>query len=360
LNQNLNRKSKLIDSVIKKLHNNTELTIREVNVWCGIWYEELNNLHQLHTKIPKKYCDDYIFMELMDTYFVDLSFNSNVYYKPNFSLSKEIKAEIESKMVEYSDKQTHNIQNGGFDKNLEKKHNEYKINIGFIMCIDKETIELERTILEKYAEDWDDIISKTNHNDQYLQRIGKEARDTRKFLEKSFEKGEFSLENKNHQLKLNLWKTKWIFLIAKEIIEEESTFPIILRLKEKKIMYNFESIIHILNRHFVKWLSIEHFLSTKSYHFSIKPEDIPNLLNYFFEEFDKSQLLGKNEIIHNVPLNFEYRKRKYQIYFKKVQNSATDLRISSFFLIENIKELKKLENYNLVQLNNELGLYVRK
>jgi len=358
----------LIKSVNQKLNNKEALTFAESKAWCiGLLNIEFSSLIQLREYIQKvkihslskEHCNDYIFLELMDAYFTDLSFTSDKYYRQsNKRFTKQENMKIAEKMDIYIEQQ---FKNDKFDKVLEKNHWQYLIDVGLIIRIDKETIDGERSLLEKYAEEWDTIISKGYHKDRLLQIVTEEAIYTRKLTKKDFKLDE-NLKKKNKDLKINLLNTKRIFLEAKEIvrlIEKEEPFPIILKLKGKKILYDFESVIHILNRHYARYTSINNFLLKKSYH-KMMPEEIHPLLKYCFSEFEKCQFLKSEDIEDRKSMDFEYLRKKYRIYLNGLSDSQFDIRVASFFPLENEKDIQKLENYDLVKLNNELALYVSK
>jgi len=344
------------------------LTINESNIWCEGLNAEFNliQLKEYIDKIPihkltKKHCNDYIFSQLMYIYSDDLSFAGKYYEVSDKLLTKEKELKISEKMRDYDENQS---QNDFFDKSLWKNHWQYLIDVGFVVRLDKQTIDSGKLLLEKYAEEWDTaVISKGFHKDEHLQSVTDEAIYTRKQVNKEFKCGKINLEQKNQQLRINLWKTKWNFILTREIvqqIEKTETFPIILNLKGKNILYNYKSISHILNRHTGQYGSINYFLINKSFHtLKILPNEYHIVLKHCFSIFEKCSILKREDIANHKSLNFEYKNKKYQLYFNQIKDSE-ELYVSSFYPLESEKELRKLENFKFVKLNHEVGLYVHK
>jgi len=238
--------------IAKKLKKNEALTIHESNTWCEALNNEFNliQLKEYIDKIPihqltKKRCNDYIFSQLMYTYSTDLSFTSNQYFRGNNKqFAKNDEDKISKRMQEYREQQH---QNDFFDKTLWNNFVKYLSDVGLIVYLDKQTIDSEKIILDKFAEEWDAVISKGYHKDECLQSVTEEAIYTRKQVKRDFKSEKINPIQKDNQLRLNLWKTKWNFILAREIvelIEETEPFPVNLTLKGK-ISYTISKVLHI-------------------------------------------------------------------------------------------------------------------
>jgi len=348
---------KILNSVAVKLKDKEELTILESIVWFRRLEHMFNNqlqfknyIHQnthLHPSIKKHY-DNYIFQQLLCKYATDLSFKSDYYYYPNAPFHHVATLVGLNKKLERISYQ---------DRKIKKEYIDYRGQNGILL--DRVTIESEKAILEKHAEEWADVITNDRHSDQNLQRICTHARHEKKRIEKLFTTHQISLEEKIHQLNLNIWKTKWVYLKGCEIVEmikDESEFPFILTLKEKKIYYTFDSIVHILNRHFAQLISPNREKSFhEQYHFEL--QFIHITLQYLFNIFDGCTLLTKEHLIPKNTLNFELDGRKYQLCFKEFDGL---FQVDSLYPLENENELNKLQNYNLVMIGGSVSLYIKK
>lgn len=342
----MNKESEIqtvFNSINTKLENEEDVTINEREFWCGCLYSKSGDLKQL----PEKYCDEYKFMKLLRRYMTDLSFSSNDYVKLNFS------ADI-SEVEEHNEK----YKQESFDQIAQSEKQSEMLENGLLKYVDAQTIEREKSLLEKYAEEWDNVISIKKHSDQHLQRVCKHARDEKKKIEEFFRQGNINSDEKKFKQNLNLWKTKMVFIEGNKIVEtikKEFDFPFILKLKGREIFYTFDSIVHILNRHFAELISHN---KEKSFNPPVIPVyEMHIFLRDLFCEFDKCDLFKEEVIKAGEPLSFKYDQKKFQIHFK-VFNGL--FQIDTLYPIEYETELEKLINYNLVTLNDNLALYIRK
>lgn len=345
------------NSVTIKLQNKEALTILESIIWFRYFERKFGNhlsfknyIHQnthLHESIKKHYAN-YIFQQLLCKYATDLSFKSDYYYyldAPSHHVATMVGLDKKLERISYQ------------DGKIKKEHIDYRGQNGILL--DRATIEFEKAILEKNAEEWANVITNDRHSDQNLQRICTHARREKNRIEKLFKTNQISLTEKTHQLNLNLWKTKWVYFKGCEIVEmikDEFEFPLILTLKEKKIYYTFDSIVHILNRHFAQLISPNREKSFhEQYHFEL--HFIHITLQHLFNIFDGCTLLRREHLIPNNPLNFELDGRKYQLYFKEFNGL---FQVDSLYPLKNEDGLIKLQNYNLVKMGDPVSLYVKK
>jgi len=331
-------------SIEKKIKDNKELTFIEADEYGKHKYNGASKIDNL----PPESCSNYVFILLLGRYLSDLSFSSKNYLIQNLS------ADIEKVEKFYKNYKPQRPYNEAAHLNWEQA----LIENGLYNYVDAQTIQIEKSVLEKYAEEWDKIISKSNHPNQYLQRISKHAREGRKKIEKFTKDGKMSAEDKTHQLNLNLWKTKWVYIEARKNVERaDFEFPHKLPLKGKNIFYTFDSMVHIVNRHFGHQLSNTSLINKSTHTVIIDPQNMHLLLKRIFVEFEKCELLTQDDLVPDNPLNFEYLSKKYQLYFKEFDGL---FQVDSLYPLEDESELQKLENYNLVKLSEEIALYVRK
>lgn len=339
-----------IDCINEKVKSAQKLDLLETEMFCTIQSTEKG-----FSNLPLIYCADYKFSTLYKTYSTDLTFNSNEFYKIEKPTTGVDMMEV------YRILRVHNSK--PFNQDRHNSIGDYLKQLGVYKLITKKEILQDKLILFEFAKEWEDVISKENHPDQRLQKISKEARDGRKKILKLYENGELSENKKNHELNLNLWKTIYIYIEACKIvehIEKESTFPLTLQLKEHSVSYNFYTIIHVFNRHFAKMVSSTKILGEKSFHSPIfEPLELHSTLKNIFLEFNKCQRISKSDVDHNKAINFIYKGVKYQLYFKRLPESTNLFQISSLYPIEQSHEIEKLVNFELVELNSDLSIYIK-
>jgi len=333
-------------SIEKKIKDKKELTFIEADEYGKHNYNGASKIDNL----PPESCSNYVFILLLGRYLSDLSFSSKNYLIQNLSANIE---KVEEFSKNYKPQRP-------YDEAAHLNWEQALIEKGLYNYVDAQTIQIEKSVLEKYAEEWDKIISVTNHTEKHLQRISKRARDGRTVIKNLFRDGKISADKKKHQLNLNLWKTKWVYIEASKIAERikaASEFPYKLTLKGKKIFYTFDSMVHIVNRHFGHQLSNTSLINKSTHTVIIDPQNMHLQLERIFIEFEKCDLLTQEYLVPNNPLNFEYLSKKYQLYFREFDGL---FQVDSLYPLEDESELQKLENYNLVKLSEEIALYVRK
>src|SRR5690606_39154585 len=106
----------------------------------------------------------------------------STYVKPNFGAKIDfVKA--------YQQINEFNIQETGkdfYDNDSYERQSQLELQFGITRIATDEEIERDKKFLENCAVAWNLVVEKTNHNDQRLQIISKEARDFKKLIEKKF------------------------------------------------------------------------------------------------------------------------------------------------------------------------------
>jgi hypothetical protein len=340
---------KEVERIIAKYQNGEKLSCMETDTFC------LNCAinSKSYDSLPK-ICDDFKFQKLYFLYFKDLNFRSE-YLKPNFDAKIDF-ARAYQQINEFNEKET---KKDFFDNDSYKRQRQFELKFGILRIATLEEIECDKEFLENCTVEWNCIIEKTTHSDQRLQVIGKEARDFKKLIEKKYSLNKISLTEKDHQLKVLLWKTKHIHLTASQILEEIGKDNYELYLNNETILFNYATLIHMLNRHFGQLVSIQMLQEDKSFHNPIfQPNKIHLIIENIFSKFNQLPEFQNEKIVHNKPFNFKYRGINYQLYLKLFGEKKDKLFVSSMYPIENSGEINKLSKLKLIKIDSELGIYL--
>ena len=338
-----------VENVNSKYEKGEKLSHSETDTFCM----HCAVLSKSYDSLPS-ICDDFKFSKLYLIYFRDLNFKSQ-YLKPNFGANIDFEAVYEqlNSFGESENKKDY------YDNNSYDKQREVELQIGITRIARKEEVQSDKEFLEKCALDWNDIIEKTNHTNQRLQAISKEARDLKKLIDKKFSGGIIEENEKSHQINLILWKTKHIHLTAEEILEEIGVSDYKLDLNGKVVFFTYSTLIHILNRHFGELVSIQMLRDDKSFHNPIfQPNKIHLILESIFKKLSLFHKFQKEEIVHNKPFNFMYKGINYQMYLKLFGDKKDKLFISSVYPIDKPDELLKLLDFKLFDVDDVLGIYL--
>lgn len=224
--------------------------------------------------------------------------------------------------------------------------------------------KIDISYLSQAASSWQNIINTTNHSDELLKQISKETREELKIVEKNKRMLIFRRDRERYQLNKRriLLQSKYIYCTALLIFEMFENKDFVFNLNGQNIEINEYSIIHILSRHFSE-VTKQNF--NKSYHGGdIKPKYLNKQLKEIMTVIDESKHL-ENQNINNV--NFRYKGIDYAIWIdkktkqEKGKGNIEYNRLETFYPIKNKEELEKLnEKYNYHQINNDIGVYVKK
>ena len=299
-------------------------------------------------------CENYKFSKLYLIYYTDLSFNSE-YIKPNHGANIDYEQAYEL-LTKFGQEES---EKDYFDNEAYSRQRLKELELGITRYATSDEISHDQAFLKKIASEWESIIDVTNHTDQNLQAISKEARDFKKLILKKFDVGEINEIEKNHQINLILWKTKHIHETAEMILEEYSENPYPLILNGVVVYFNYVSLIHILNRHFGELVSIQMFRDVKSFHNPIfQPNKIHLVLENIFKKLSAFEIFKSEPITFNKAFNFRFRETNYQLYLKLFGAKKDKLFVSSIYPIENDDELDKLKDYKLHVIDTDLSIYL--
>lgn len=344
---------KELDRINQKfLDEKEKLTPSETDAFCSfkmIIDRGINSLPNI--------CDDFKFKSIYLIYHQDLTFKSE-YFKPNFGSSTKDSSSFykELKINDEEAKNESELDNKKF-QSLKKRAKE----LGFERKVEKEEIEADCDYLNTVASEWQKTIDIQNHSVQKLKQTSEETRAIIREIKTNAKKNSITDNIRNNDIKLALWKSKYIHYqgsIISEQIESLNNLPYELELNGRTVYFTYRSLIHILYRHFAQLVSNSFFQKTKSYHSPIfEPNRIHLILENIFARLSHSEYFKKRELEHNAAYNFQFKEIDYQFYLKEFGNDKDKLMISSVYPIENSKEKEKLNEFTLKTIDKELKVY---
>jgi len=221
-------------------------------------------------------------------------------------------------------------------------------------------IKMDLFYLKFKMREWEEVVNKTNHQEELLQQSAKEAREEIKELKKvrkyanniqGYSSVEFLAKKKSIIL-----HSKWIYCMALEIFESLDPADFISEINKIEIEFTEYSLIHILNRHYAQIL--KQFDTKKSFHSQIfKPRILSSQIKEVLSIIDASNLLNGQSIDK---ISFRLDGIDYIIYTsEKIRGNNTYRRFNTFFPVEDIAEGNKLETENTLQvINDNLAVFV--
>ncbi|MES2063548.1 MAG: hypothetical protein V4456_16595 [Bacteroidota bacterium] len=149
-------------------------------------------------------------------------------------------------------------------------------------------------------------------------------------------------------------RNKFIYYTAKEVFESFDNQQLVLTLNGKQIVINEQTIVHITNRHFAE--SVKKFKSAKSFHNeNFHPKLLNKQLQVIFQDLENAG--GLNAALVR-EINFHYKGETYRVYTNDKKNKTDAIVLTTFFIIEDPKQLLKLANeFDLLQINADLSLF---
>ncbi len=164
------------------------------------------------------------------------------------------------------------------------------------------------------AEKWEAIVTPGGHADPLLQVAAKEARIDRKEMDRvlniagnAYLRGTFYYE---HKVMQSLLRTRFLYLMAKEILEETDPADCTFNLCVEIIEFTPFSLYHILNRHFAE--ITKQYTSGKNYHSEeIKPRILAKQIKEILAVIDASGFVQRQ---HKTELNLRYKGELYQLW----------------------------------------------
>ncbi|CAN5818533.1 hypothetical protein BH10BAC2_BH10BAC2_26930 [soil metagenome] len=135
-----------------------------------------------------------------------------------------------------------------------------------------------------------------------------------------------------------------------------------LSLNNKTIIFNYESLTHIIARHFGH--GMKPYFSDRDHFYGIfAPEELHLWIEKFFSIIDQSNLYA-NDLIDEINLRYKgkiYRiNSKTEIYYEQGKRGAqTRNCLTTFFQLNDANKLKKLhEQYSEKGINKEFSVFV--
>lgn len=222
--------------------------------------------------------------------------------------------------------------------------------------------------LNKFADTWEAVISKHNHKDFALNIISKEAREEIKLLDNDpefYTYGFFRQCNLyDAKRKRIVLHSKFVYCKYQEIFQELAQGQNVFQLNGQDIEFTEFSYIHILFGHYAEIIKQTEKID-KSYHNEdFHPNTLIRTLRDIIQTIDSSKVYIGQAIDK---LSFNYKNTTYRVYinqrYKQVKSigNVPYYRLETFYPIKDQGQSQDLiDNYNLVSLNDDLKLYIRK
>ena len=335
----------------EKLDSKIELTLKEEEKLGLVHLMRHKDLHLLNESFQ-----NYKFRTLLFRYSHDLSFKGR-YRKLDYNQSI-------SNIINVT--RIKKVNSGVFDEEGAQQIKRELINSNLYIDLPTEEVEKDKIYLEKLVRHWAILMIKENHTDGDLFLMAKETRDTiKKQRLNDYLEGNL-LEHEMLDVFIGLVKSKFVFNEAKKQIED---LPFNQRMYEyqfgqRLIHITFESIIHILNRHFGETLSIIGFATSKSFH---NPDIDPLCLDRTFKVI--ISLLHKNESLIRLleddnQFLLELKKIKYVFYLAK-EKMGDKMIVKTFYRIDEAKEVSNNEiakylNRMPIDIGEDWRIYIKK
>lgn len=344
---------KEIDRINKKFTDGKEsLHPSEIETLCT--FEMVMNKG---TESLPNICDDFKFKRTYLIYHHDLSFQS-IFFKPNYGNNTTDSLSFYKELKENNDQMESDVE---FDTDRYQSFRNKARELGFERRVEIEEFNNDIAYLNQVANEWQNTINITNHTNQKLKQTSEETRKIIREIKKNAKKNSISDKVRDNEIKLELWKSKYIHyqgILIAEQIELENSLPYELKLNGNTVYFTYRSLIHILYRHFAQLVSNSFFQHTKSYHSPIfQPNKIHKILENIFARLSHSEHFKDTDLEHNVAYSFRYKGLDYQLYLKTYGDTKDKLMVSSVYPIENLEEKEKLKYFELKEVDNELKVY---
>ena len=245
---------------------------------------------------------------------------------------------------------------------------QFRIENELLIPIAPDEVSRDRAFLKKVAQEWAASCLDEKTSDEDMKIIGKETRDTlRKKRIEDYIAGNLSKEDMQDVF-IGLLKSYYIYYEASKIMTEikKRKAPIKFTLNGAEIEINLYSLVHIVNRHYGELISPQFIKSGKTFH---NPKIEPGKINLFIDSFIKAiQAKGMEKQVvfrANNSILFRYYDNDYALFIKDYKYNKSILVIETFFIIDaenqNSRRLiDKIQNSHIIELNQNLYLYVEK
>ncbi|QDK77159.1 hypothetical protein EXU85_00530 [Spirosoma sp. KCTC 42546] len=327
------------ENIKTKLLQNISISFDETKVFCT---ELLNKVPSSDELKLCHHCEDYTFWNTYLTYFRNLA--GGIEYK-KFD-SNKLKKTLENQLA----------TTGTIDATSLSK-------IPMLYVVDPVEVEKDLNYLYNVADQWKTIIYSNNQNNKVLEASCKEARDQLKLLEKSvrnfpFDKGKFLYKRKERGIIL---RAKYIYLLAKDVLETYSLQDLTLSIFGKEIVVNEYSIVHIVSRHFAA-AAHQHFVDKTYHNEEVHPKKMHLFLKKIFDIYSKH--INPNGMSLD-KIMFKFKGQLYIIYtsIQQIHLRGVGLhkyrRLNTMFpASEEKKKLEMANGYNEIVVDKDMSIYL--
>lgn len=340
-----------IESIEKKFNKNQTLTLEEL--------ENLFLFYQIENKVAalsdKRF--DYVrFRHMYLIYSMDLEFKSTFYkHNPN----KRASDYVDFRNLQELNEKEYNPSN-------HQQLNDFLISKEIIIPIDKQELEKDIQLLEKFSQDWALVCLNERHTEEKLKTIAKETRDTLK--KKNIEdylKNTLSDDAKKDVFK-GLLKSYYVFHEATKIVDtidlknEDRYFTI----NGVSFEINHYSFTHIINRHYAEILSSQSIVTSKSFHNTkIDPYTIHLFIRGLISLFQAKAIENEITVEKGQSIIIKFHGINYALFFNEYKHDKSKLVLETFFIIESDNPnatslIEKMNNSQIVELDKDLSIYI--
>lgn len=217
------------------------------------------------------------------------------------------------------------------------------------------TEENERRF-QQLVDDWNNRMNTSGLTDLLMRAEQKEVRLAIKSMKREYNQEDAGYDD---QYFITIAGSKFRYLLAKRIFQLSiKSDQYTLWLNGQEILFDYESCIHILARHFGHGMKA--FTSEKDHFYGVFRHSHLHLdFEQIFQAIDKSGLYVNDSI---QDINFRYKGKLYKIFVvaqKGISNPKK--RISTFFPVSDTSILNKLSlNYTEKEVDGNLSIFILK
>lgn len=217
--------------------------------------------------------------------------------------------------------------------------------------------------LIQISNEWEKIITLTNHKDQILKEISVETIRDLKSLKKKYSglNKIFKKQKDDYSLKKDklILQSKFIFMLILEVIQNNPPENFEIPFCDEIIEFNLFSLVHIINRHYAEPIKDN---SQKTYHYdNFYPSELHIDLKNILTEIDTLKVI---DIKNTDNIIFVYNNVVYQLYiqkrFKQVKGigNVEILRVQTFYPIYETDKTQQInDEFTLTKINDVLQVY---
>lgn len=243
----------------------------------------------------------------------------------------------------------------------------YKVQGTNIYQVSIEDVRNDLQYLYSKSDEWELVIQKTNHTDQLLQQVSKEAREDLRnlinhpdFAYDPFSIGSFRFRYKKKGI---LLQSKYVYYMSIEFFERTKPEDLIIEINSLTIEFNEYSIIHIINRHFAE--TTKPYNPKKSFHTEdFMPSILSSQLRDIINIIDSTKLLSGKSIDK---IGFQQTGIDYIVWTSekiksiKGKGNVNYRRLDTFYPVTDTSELDNLRSAcDLHKIKDDLSVYVPK